>query len=287
MTVAAGSLASVAFDVTCMATGAIRFGASSTGVDTDVDGFLIKLDQRTDSTRVPANATLTLTHVPVGHHTFSFGDVQPNCVLTSAASGSFEVSAGDTVTVNAAASCAAIPEGTVAFTASDPQGDTLPNTSTGVPRAHDVLGVTGRYAGAWMMLTVRLTRPAVPSSGSPLAALISVIDLDVDENLATGTTPLARVAGSNAQQGVDYTIGLFDSDSASTGLYRQAGIGDRIGRVPARFAGDSVVVLIPLAKIGADDGNMTMTVLVGTRDRPTDYAPNNGIIAARRGSVAP
>ena len=40
-----------------------------------------------------------------------------------------------------------------------------------------------------------------------------------------------------------------------------------------------------LAKLGGDDGRMTISAVLGTFDRPTDIAPNSGVILARPASA--
>jgi hypothetical protein len=55
--------------------------------------------------------------------------------------------------------------------------------------------------------------------------------------------------------------------------------------VPMSLEGDSVVVKIPLAKLGGDDGRLAISALLGTADRPTDVVPNSGAILARPASA--
>lgn len=223
-----------------------------------------------------------LISVPVGTHTYAIADVQPNCTLSGAASGSVTLAVGDTVTVNADATCSAIGLGTVGTAVSDPAADTLPNMSGNASPALDLIGATTRYASGWFILVLHFTKPVLSSAGDEPTGLNGYIDLDVDENVNTGFAPAVNFFGGSAQQGSDYAVILFEADSVSVQLVKATGISSSsAGRVRAKFEGDSVIISIPLAKLGGDDGNLTVTTVIGTADRATDIAPNSGMITAR------
>lgn len=284
-TITAGLLSTVNFTVSCTPVAIVKVTASVDGADPDPDGVTFRLDQ-SQPIRV-ANGTTHL-RVPSGSRTWEIADVQPNCSLGGPTSGSFTIAAGDTVEIDAAASCVAVGYGTAGTTASDPSADTLSNPTGHADPAHDLLQITTRYATNWLILVMRFAKPVGSVGLATPAGLQGWLELDVDENLGTGMPPGINSFGGNAQQGVDYAIALFEADASSVRIHRVgAGFDTTAHRVPLQIEGDSVIIRIPLAKLGGDDGNLSITSVVGTADRPTDIAPNSGVILARQptGSV--
>lgn len=87
--------------------------------------------------------------------------------------------------------------------------------------------------------------------------------------------------------GSDYVLSFFAGDTASVTLTKTSSGGSAAsGRMRTIYAGDSIIVQIPLNKLGNDDGNMTISAIVGTKDRPTDIVPNTGVVTARVPSAA-
>jgi hypothetical protein len=276
--IVAGVLTTVNFTVTCNPVAIVKLVTSVAGDDRDSDGLMFRVN-----TGVPARTVIGTTHLRVipGTHSWELSDIQPNCTLAGASSGSMTVNAGDTVTITAAATCTAVGYGTAGSTATDPAADTLSNGQNNANRAHDIVRVTARYATSWLILVMHYARPVGAIGQVSPAGLQGLIELDVDENVATGFEPLLNEFGGNAQQGVDYVVTLFDADASSVGIERVTGFDTVTHRVPIAMEGDSVIVRIPLAKLGGDDGNMTITSIVGTTDRPTDFIPNSGVVLAR------
>jgi hypothetical protein len=280
VTVTAGALTPVNFAVTCSPVAVVKLVTSSSGEDRDPDGFMFRLDAA-----APARAATGTTHLRVapGTHTWELSDIQPNCTLGGASSGSITVSAGDTVTITSAATCTAVGYGTAGTTVADPVADTLSNASNNANPAYDIVRMTARYASNWLIVVMHYARPV--GSVGPLTpgSLLGLVEFDVDENVATGIDPLINGFGGSAAQGVDYHVALFDANAESVPLRRFTanGFDITVHRVPLKLEGDSVIVRIPLEKLGNDDGNMTVSSIVGTADRPTDLAPNAGVMLAR------
>ena len=83
--------------------------------------------------------------------------------------------------------------------------------------------------------------------------------------------------------GGDYLIDFFTTDTASAVLVQtspQTGVFGEVGSIRMRFEADSMMVFVPLSKLN-DDGNMAMTFVIGTSDRPTDVVPNTGTFLLR------
>lgn len=279
VTITAGAVSSVSFAVTCSPIAVVKFVASATGDDVDVDGYALQVGAGA-ARRGVANG-VTLVHASAGTFDYAISDVQPNCVLSSPASGSLTVAAGDTATVQVVATCAAIGFGTLGTSASDPVADTLP-ASAGAAAAHDLVNVSVRYVEHFAIVVLRFGAAVTPAMSGAASALAGWVEIDTDESTATGSTPASNGFGASATMGVDYVLYLFESDTTSTTLLRLDGLAIvDSARVPSRFQGDSVILQVPLAKLGGDDGRFTFVQVVGTPNRPTDIAPNAGQIAAR------
>jgi hypothetical protein len=221
--------------------------------------------------------------VPIGTHTYALSDIQPNCTLGGSASGTHTMAARDTVVVTAALTCTAIPAGTPGTqTGTDAAGDTLANTIIGLAPANDIIGVTARHGNGFLILVTKFSKPVV--GGTRAAGLVyGYIDIDVDESAATGIEPASNFFGGNANMGAEYHMSLFDNDTASTELAFTPNLSSPftiVGRVRIKADADSFVVYMPLNKI-ADDGNLAVTMVIGTPDRPTDVAPNVGTFVLR------
>jgi hypothetical protein len=270
----------VIINIVCPSTmGTLRFVTATAGPDGDPDGLVATVGTRVVRTLPNGAADVRLA---AGTHNYVLSDVQPNCTLSGSASGSVTVTVGATTTVTVNLTCTAIGMGTMAFTTSEPTADTLPNDGNAPSPAHDIVGVTGRYAPGFLIFVTRFTKPVASSSTGASSALHGFIEFDTDENGGTGIPPVINAYGGSAQMGTDYVVSFFENDNVSAELLRSTGTGSVsvVGRVLARYEGDSVIVLIPLAKI-ADDGNLAAALTLGTEDRPTDIMPNTGVIIAR------
>ena len=277
ITVGVGAMTNVVFTVTCAPTATLQFIASQSGSERDPDGVTVRLDGGAAS-RNPMSGSRSVT-VTAGTHSYVIGDIAPNCSLGGPASGTVTLGQGETATITTTLTCAAAPIGTVGVVAADAAADTLSNASRNPAAAHDIRAVSARYDAGWIILVLRFARPP-GSSYNSAPGLHGAIDLDTDEKVATGITPLINAFGGSASQGSDYSIDFFDTDSISAAIYSNLANED-LGRVRTKHEGDSVIVHIPLEKLGNDDGNMTVTMVLGTADRPTDIAPNSAVITAR------
>jgi hypothetical protein len=192
-----------------------------------------------------------------------------------------QITAGVVSTVAFAVTCVAQPK--VTLPAADPVGDTLATGSTTAPAAIDLRNVAVRYATSSVIFSFKFTFPIVSAARAAANSLYGFFELDVDENTATGNPPAINLFGGAASQGVEYHVDFFTATDTSVAVVNTAGT---TTRVPAVFNGDSVVVTIPLQVLGNDDGNMSLTAVFGTSDRPTDVFPNSGVALARVGAGA-
>lgn len=168
----------------------------------------------------------------------------------------------------------------LAFSVSDPGDDTLAATTNTAPRAHDVLSIRGDFKRDSLIVTVSFVAPVAPAAPESSNSLLGFVEFDMDDNVATGESPLSNVFGASASLGIDYAIDLFGSTSTSSTVVSVASGVET--SVPASFSGSTVVVRIPMSVIGSDDGNFGLVGVIGTFDRPTDLFPNSGQTTSRR-----
>jgi hypothetical protein len=275
--VTAGATTDFAFSVTCAPVGFLKVVSTISGSDPDPDGTLLLFGS--SGFRIPPSGT-TVQRVNTGFYNYGIFDETPNCALGVSKFGATTITAADTATVYVSLSCSLVGAGVEGLAVMDPVGDTLAAEAS-VQKAHDIVGLSARYAPGWLLIVVRFANPITAKALSLPNGLFGNIDLDLDENLATGRQPLVNTAGGSAQQGVDYSVSLFDGDINSAELHI-VGVPPLavVGRVRTVYTGDSVVVQVPLDKIG-DDGNMTLSAIFGTAQRITDIVPNAGRLTLR------
>lgn len=278
--ITAGGNAQAAFTIQCSAQAVMRFVGSASGAERDPDGTVVEIGSILR--RVP-QAGIVDVSVPVGTRTYTLSDVQPNCTLAGPTSGSHTLAQGDTVVVNVDATCTTIDLGSVGVSMTDPAADTLGNGQQNPSRAHDIVGGTARYGGGFLILVTRFARPVKSPTTTDPDALYGYVDLDIDESMSTGVPPASNFFGGSAQMGSDFLIPMFEVDSVSTPIFRTPNVSTPptfAGMVRFRVESDSLILFIPLNKIG-DDGNLAATMVFGTADRPTDAAPNSNVYTLR------
>lgn len=172
----------------------------------------------------------------------------------------------------------------------DPLGDTF---GAGT---HDIISVEGTFTPIGVRLTVNFAGPiAAPSSFSP-NAVVGYIDIDLDQNPATGgTAPWGGpVAGGNSwinffaptfpaphntliALGDEIFVDLF-SELFHPGFVevRSAFTGSIVQNVPISYEPASFSVDLTYAALGGD-ALFHFGVLVGTFSGATDRAPNGSI----------
>jgi hypothetical protein len=169
------------------------------------------------------------------------------------------------------------------FNLTDPAGDTLGAGTSGTP-AHDVLSFGGDFSGDSMVVTLTFFAPVAPGTSTASNAMGGFIEIDIDDNVATGDTPFSNFFGASANLGIDYVIDLFEATPTSAEVFPTANVQASVV-VPASFTGNSVEIRIPMSVLGNDDGNFGFVGVIGVFDRPTDVFPNSGQATARRSIV--
>ena len=160
-------------------------------------------------------------------------------------------------------------------TTSDPVGDLF--GSGDVRWDLTTLTVTHDSAGLTIALDVS-SDIVVPGAGRDSAALYAVIDLDLDQNAATGDAGAVdefRNDGGSSGLGADILVNLFAFTPDSSGFVLD-GARHVIGLVKPTYAGHRLTVRLPRALIHDDDGRVNAAAIVGNLVNPTDLVPNAG-----------
>lgn len=157
----------------------------------------------------------------------------------------------------------------------DPLGDTFGTAA--LPWDLTSLGIQRDADG----ITVELvfSRDVVSPVSGDASAMIGFVDLDLDQNPATGGMAAAdavRLDGGSTGLGVDARVNLADYDpDASVAVVDSRG--NLIGRVTPVFRGPTVTIRVARAQLANDDGFVDAAAVVG-RSGPgaTDLAPEAG-----------
>ena len=161
---------------------------------------------------------------------------------------------------------------------SDPTGDTLGAATTQI----DVVDFAGEVVGDDVIFRISLAEAISPINSGQADAIGGYIDIDVDQDGATGDVPWVDFLSGNANSGMgnELYVDLFSYDSAdgSVDLVDDADE-SVIARVPAMFELKALVVSIPTEAIGDLNAGIHTAVVVGTLAEATDIAPNQGALA--------
>jgi len=116
------------------------------------------------------------------------------------------------------------------------------------------------------------------------AAMFAVVDLDLDQNGATGRQSVVDefrldggATGIRDEGLIDLTRMTPDSTVPVTDSLSHA-----LGFVKPVISGNRVTVRVPRALIGNDEGGLNVTAIVGNRANPTDFIPNAGHLTLGR-----
>jgi len=256
--------------VICKSTaGSIRVVTNTTSSATaDPNGYFVTVGTGTSAAAL--NNSVTTVAAKVGTYDVTLSDVEPSC-NAGALTRAVTVGTNETVTVTFDVICAAYPATVAGVTVADPLNDTLPNAANNAAASFDVVAATTRYAPGFATITLKLSRLIAANT------VIGYIDLDLDENATTGGAPLMNFYGGTAAQGVEASI-FFQAGSAVSAVLAFNGSSVQTA-LRVIVAGDSLQFFVPFARL-KDDGNMTITTIIGTQDRPTDFAPNTGVIVS-------
>ena len=150
----------------------------------------------------------------------------------------------------------------------DPAGDVNAGTST-----KPIVDITRVDAGfnwnmQWMRLQITFNGPVIPE-------LLGYIYLDTDQNPATGKPGMKKYYGAGVL-GYEYLLNFFSAGSAGLVIVEDAsGTAGPVTLAGFYSQGGTVFTVdVPLSKIGNDDGNINLGMLLGNRDYKLDIAPD-------------
>ena len=110
--VAAGSMASLRFEVACSqmapAQGAMQVSVPTIGDDLDLDGYEVALDGGTPEP-ILTNGSMLITGLTAGDHAVALSDVADNCVLSGTNPLTVTVVSGATVNASFSVNCSPLP----------------------------------------------------------------------------------------------------------------------------------------------------------------------------------
>jgi hypothetical protein len=160
----------------------------------------------------------------------------------------------------------------------DPAGDGFDTQASLHSTPPDLVEVKAWVEGGDLQIKMWFTDFPEPGVWGGAGALAGYVDIDADQDPATGAVPFTdrlRPGAGSTGLGAEFSVALF----TTTGRFDvMDAAGVRVGTVRSRFAGNTVRMWIPLALI-RDDGLVNLAVVAGTRDGPTDIAPDTGNLA--------
>lgn len=166
----------------------------------------------------------------------------------------------------------------------DPQGDAIAGFGDGGP-LFDLDTLTLTTDGTTLDVVLTFFTPIAPASDLVENSLSGYIELDTDQNSATGNTPVQNFFAplfSTSPLGIDYTISLLSEIFDPGFLEVTDANGDVVAVVPVTFTTYGLSFSISLADLGGDDGIVSATAIVATFNQPTDALapePSSALLA--------
>lgn len=114
------------------------------------------------------------------------------------------------------------------------------------------------------------------SDKTDMNQVVGIIDIDTDENPATGGPAAANfwIPGTSQVLGSEFSVDAFDFHDTGT-IWIKNMWGETVGSVSGLIEGKILKITIPLSLLGNDDGYMRIGMVLGNREEPTDAAPND------------
>lgn len=157
----------------------------------------------------------------------------------------------------------------------DPVSDAVSVGGSAIP---NITRFGGLAVGESLVIYIEFTDSVFSDLVDDARAIFGYIEIDTDQDPATGVTSLVDRAGGSTGLGVDHFVAL-DADAA--GRYPIAEIlNDSVGIITGVttpvFSANSVTIEVFLSSLGGDDGNVNATAILGKPTGATDVVPNQG-----------
>lgn len=167
---------------------------------------------------------------------------------------------------------------------SDPVGDTF---GSGTPQI-DAASLDVAAAGGDLVISLTFSGTISPPDSGEADALDGFIDVDADQDGATGDVPWTDfLTGSDTTgMGNEFYVDIFSYSSDDGAADLVDDLSEEVaGRVPVTFTAYSMTVAIPLALVDGD-GSVHVAAIVGTVAEPTDVVPNSGSVSGPEATAA-
>lgn len=157
----------------------------------------------------------------------------------------------------------------------DPAGDEFSTDASAGLVPPDIVKLTAWPEAGNLRIEIEFVDNVVSEVTGGPNVVVGWVDIDSDQNPATGTMPLTddfRPAGGSTGMGSDYVVQLFTL-SGNFDVFDSAFMS--VGTITPTFSGNTLSMAIPLSLLGGDDGFVNLATVVGTVPEPTDIAPDN------------
>ena len=177
-----------------------------------------------------------------------------------------------------AAACgdpAAPPETSLTRNFLDPVGDTVAAPGQPTVRATDAIRTWVLVRPDTIIIRIEFAEPITPWSQELPNGIDGFLDLDLDENAATGVAGAGDAFGGSAQLGAEYYLDFRDDGEGTIDLVEPTANTRR--PVLIGFNEKVVEVWIPRHLLTDPDGEFRFAFILETLDRPvSDFVPNQG-----------
>lgn len=158
---------------------------------------------------------------------------------------------------------------------------TLPQTPT---VTYDLTRIeTSRTATALNITLTISPGPTLAAAGATVTVdnLAGFIDFDTDENSATGVpsanTIFCQTPPAASAMGSDFFLSLFARNADGTyNIFNSSGALADQGDATVATSVNTVTLSVPLTALGADDGRLSLSAVIGNGQNPNDCAPDEG-----------
>lgn len=161
-------------------------------------------------------------------------------------------------------------------TATDPSDDTF---GTGFVQL-DISTVNATILNNTLTLSVEFFGSISPGGSGHSDEVVGFIDIDADQNEATGIQPFSNIFCAPTGMGADYFLHVRDVDV--DGMLLLDSTFTPVGRAPVTYLNNSFSLEIPLAMLGDDDGYVDISTVLGTPSEATDCAPDGSFLTSDR-----
>lgn len=183
------------------------------------------------------------------------------------------------VTATAGSLAPAIFEAVAVTTATilDPAGDEFSTGASAGLVPPDITRLTAWPSAGNLMVVIDFVNDVkLDVVGGP-NEVYGFLDIDADQNPATGTQARTDEFGGSTGMGMDFWVQLWTAGSGVMSIADSNGV--VVGTFTSEVSANVLRMVIPLSLIGGDEGLVDLAMLVGTSQEETDIAPDTGVLS--------